>query len=115
MKIKLLALMACSAIMFFSACSKDEDPEIVSGTKVTYTKDIKPLLTSSCSPCHVTGGNHPAKWDDYSVTKSKISSIIDRVGRDASASGFMPQGGAKLSSASIAILNKWVTDGLTEK
>lgn len=115
MKNKLFTMLTCAAILFFSACSKDEEPEVAQGTKVTYTGDVKPLLTASCTPCHVAGGVHPYKWDDYSVTKSKISSIIDRVGRDASASGFMPQGGSKLSAASIAILNKWVTDGLTEK
>lgn len=116
MKRKLVALRACSAILFFGACSKDEVPdEVVPATKVTYAKDVKPVLTSSCSPCHVAGGTHPYKFDDYSVARSKISSIIDRVSRDASAPGFMPQGGSKLSASSIAMLNKWVTDGLMEK
>ena len=40
---------------------------------VTYTAIIKPLLVNSCSPCHVTGGSNPNKWDNYATTKSKIN------------------------------------------
>ena len=88
------------------------NPTVVA-SKVTYTADIKPLLTTSCAPCHVAGGNK-AKWDNYATTKSKISGIIDRVQRGTTASGFMPQGGSKLSGDNIALLKKWVADGLLE-
>jgi cytochrome c553 len=82
-------------------------------SKVTYTTNIKPLLTTSCKPCHVAGGPNP-KWDNYATTKSEITNILDRVQRQPSASGFMPQGGSKLSADNIALLKKWVSDGLLE-
>jgi hypothetical protein len=82
--------------------------------KVTYTANIKPLLTTSCAPCHLAGGGNPNKWDNYATTKSKISGIINRVSRESNAAGFMPQGGSKLSAENIALLNQWVTDGLLE-
>ena len=46
--------------------------------------------------------------------KSKINWIIDRVKREPGSAGFMPRNGAKLSDEKIAILEKWVADGLLE-
>lgn len=88
------------------------NPAIVASL-VSYTANIKSLLTFSCKPCHVAGGNNP-KWDNYATAKSQISNILDRVQRQPSASGFMPQGGSKLSAENIVILKKWVSNGLLE-
>ncbi len=82
--------------------------------KITYNANIKPLLVNSCTPCHVTGGSNPNKFDIYATAKSKINVIIDRVERETTAAGFMPKGGSKLSAANIALLKKWVDDGLLE-
>lgn len=87
----------------------------VNPPKVTFVADIKPLLTASCTPCHMPGGANPNKWDDYTSVKNKISVILDRVQREPTAAGFMPKGGTKLSAANIALLNKWVADGVLEK
>jgi hypothetical protein len=83
--------------------------------KITYNTDIKPLLVASCAPCHVTGGTNPNKWDDYTTTKNKIATIIDRVKREQGTTGFMPRNGTKLAADKIALLEKWVTDGTLEK
>ena len=85
----------------------------VNAGKVTYSAHVKPLLTTSCKPCHVAGGYNP-KFDQYDVAKSKINGIIDRVQREKTAAGFMPQGGSKLSAENIALLKKWMADGLLE-
>jgi hypothetical protein len=61
------------------------------------------------------GGVNPNKWDDYTTVKNKISVILDRVQRESTAAGFMPKGGTKLSVTNIALLNKWVADGVLEK
>jgi len=87
----------------------------VNPVKVTYLADIKPLMVASCTPCHLAGGSNPNKFDDYATAKSKITTILDRVQRESTAAGFMPRGGTKLSAANIALLNKWVADGLLEK
>jgi hypothetical protein len=86
----------------------------VNPVKVTFMTNIKPLLTASCTPCHMPGGGNPNKWDSYATTKSKINGILDRVQRESGAAGFMPVGGPKLSAANIALLKKWVDDGLLE-
>jgi len=82
--------------------------------KTTYTKDVKPLLVASCAPCHTAGGTNPNKFDDFATAKGKISSIIDRVKRESTATGFMPRNGTKLAADKIALLEKWLADGTPE-
>lgn len=86
----------------------------VNAGKVNYVNNIKPLITASCTPCHVVGGINSNKFDNYATAKSKITGILNRVQRESTASGFMPQGGTKLSAENIALLQKWVDDGLLE-
>jgi hypothetical protein len=83
--------------------------------KTTYLADVKPILTTSCTPCHMAGGANPNKWDEYTPTKTKIATILDRVKREPGSTGFMPKNGTKLSADKIAVLEKWVADGLLEK
>ena len=111
MKTKLLLLAFFSVSLILASCSKDEEPAV---TKVTYNNAAKSVFVTNCTPCHVTGGANPNKWDDYSTAKSKIDAILDRVNRDATANGFMPKNGTKLPAATIDILNQWKADGLLE-
>jgi mono/diheme cytochrome c family protein len=87
----------------------------VNAAKITYLADVKPIVQASCAPCHLAGGANPNKWYEYTPTKTKIASIIDRVKREPGSTGFMPKNGTKLSADKIAILEKWVADGLLEK
>ena len=87
----------------------------VNVVKTTYMADVKPILTTSCTPCHMAGGTNPNKWDEYTPAKTKITLILDRVKREQGATGFMPRNGTKLSADKIAVLEKWLADGLLEK
>ncbi len=89
-------------------------PKPALAAKVTYNADIKPIFVVNCTPCHLEGGGNPNKWDQYAQAKAKISAIIERVSLAQGASGMMPKGGTRLSEANIALLNKWVTDGMLE-
>ncbi len=83
--------------------------------KTTYVANVKPIFVASCTPCHLAGGANPNKWDDYAQAKAKINTILDRVKREPGATGFMPRNGTKLAADKIAVLEKWVADGLLEK
>ena len=116
MKIILYVLLTFSAFLSFKSCNEKEKPQVISpADKVTYERDIKPILTTSCIPCHFQGGISPYKWDNYEAVKYKISLIIDRVNKDQGARKFMPKDGTKLSPETIATLRKWVTDGTLER
>lgn len=82
--------------------------------KINYVSNVKPLLVASCTPCHLSTGTNPNKWDDYAQAKAKITIILDRVQRAPGSTGFMPRNGTQLTAAQIATLKQWVTDGLLE-
>lgn len=95
-------------------CKQEEAAPVV--VKVTFDKDIKPIIVLNCGPCHLTGGTQANKWESYAETKAKVASILDRVQRMPTAAGFMPRGKtAAIPDASIALIKKWQTDGLLEK
>lgn len=79
---------------------------------VRFTPDILPLVQTNCTPCH-TGGSQP-NWTVYNNAKNNINNMLDRVQRTEGALGFMPNGGTKLSTAEINLLQQWLTDGLVE-
>jgi len=109
-------LFTCWTFLSIVSCHQKGKPEVMSpADKVTYERNIKPLLASYCTPCHYPGGISPYKWVNYDAVKYKISIIIQRVNKDQGAKHFMPKDGAKLSPESIAILQKWVSDGTLER
>ena len=102
------------------SCSKNafqvEDLQPVEQSKfVTFKKDIKPLFSTRCAPCHTAGGDRVNKWDDYNTTKSLITGIIGRVKKESNDILFMPKNGVKLNKEEMALLNKWIEDGVLEK
>jgi hypothetical protein len=98
----------------FSGCEKnvEEDHENnsvdCSVVETYYTENVAPILSSNCIiACH--SGATPAAGlllDTYTSVYSAIKSgnVLDRVNRNSGDSGFMPQGGQKLSNANLDIL-----------
>jgi hypothetical protein len=74
-------------------------------TTVTYTKDIQPILNSSCTGCHGTGSvNH--SLNTFSDAKSHNDNIITRI-----SNGSMPQGSSQLSDCKINKFKAWKNQG----
>jgi hypothetical protein len=77
-----------------------------SGTAVSYTKDIQPLLKSNCTGCH--GGSNPSAGIDlstYAKVKANASSSNSVIQR-----GSMPPNGP-LSTADKQLFAAWVSAG----
>lgn len=113
----LFVAAAVTVIFTFNSCTEEEATPITTGgggDTTTFEADVKPIITSSCAPCHVAGGAG-TNYSTYNNSANAITTILDRVNRDESAAGFMPNGGTKLSDADIATLTKWQSDGLVEK
>lgn len=109
-----IAASICLSIFLFSSCTKEEAAPQVA--KITYVTDIKPIIVANCTPCHLSGGGNPNKWDDYLQAKNKIASILDRIQREPGTAGAMPNGAkTKLSTETINKFKQWVTDGTLEK
>lgn len=114
---KKLALILSLAVTVI-ACESRTYEEISDNTpiveKVTYNKDVKPIVEANCIACHSPGG--PASfqpWTSYNQVKTHIDNILDRIQRPNGDPDKMPQGGA-LSQTQINIFIKWKADGLVE-
>jgi hypothetical protein len=106
-----LMILSCKE----NAVKPVESEPIVLGGLVTFNKDIKPMFTSKCSPCHADGGDRNNKYVDYNTAKTLITGIIGRIIKERSDPLFMPKNGTKLNKTEMDLVNKWIDDGLLEK
>ena len=88
--------------------------EVKEAAKVTFKDDIMGVITSSCAPCHVSGGGNTT-YTEFAKAKSNVDFILNRINRDEGSAGFMPLNGTKLDAATIALIEQWKTDGLLEE
>lgn len=101
-------------VAIIASCKKDEEPAVI--PKVTFDKDIKSILVTRCTPCHLAGGVNANKWDSFATSSAKVASILDRIQRLPGAAGFMPRNAtAQIPADEIAKIKQWVTDGTLEK
>ncbi len=124
---KLLFPAVFIAVFILSNCNKEDsnsqyldnaDCSTVDATNNTYTKEIKRILDNSCA----TSGCHDAKSKEdgidlstYANSKSAfenkdcLCTIHHGSGCDP-----MPRGSAKLSDATIQLIDCWVKNGYKE-
>ncbi len=106
-------------ISFICSCkSVDPIPEENTASvigKVTFAKNIQPLIRDKCAPCHVAGGDRSNKYDDYNTLNTLITGVIGRVIKEKSDPLFMPKNGVKLNTTELNLLRKWIDDGQLEK
>jgi mono/diheme cytochrome c family protein len=117
MRNKLSILYVLAIMISLNSCKKEDDAPVV--PKTTFV-DVTKILATNCAPCHVanSGANFDARVkhvDNYTIAKGAATFILDRIQRDPTAAGFMPRGKPKLSEADIAVIKKWIDDGLLEK
>ena len=87
----------------------EESPEL----KITYDKDIAPLISSRCFRCHndptANGAPRSTAWVNFDVVKRNASAISFRVGN-----GTMPPS-AGLIQSERNLIDQWIKDGTLEK
>jgi uncharacterized membrane protein len=112
----ILMLFVITAI---AACSKKSNPGKTEAPKViptTYTVDITPLVQAKCTPCHLPSkGGNKANFENYEGAKKYGADMLARVSLEPGQRGFMPFKHPKLTAEEIAVIKKWVDQGLLEK
>ena len=81
-------------------------------TAVTFSGDIKPLITQHCATCHTVGPQ--TLYTSYANASANINLILDRVQRTPGTGGFMPKNGTALTAAEIQLLKDWLAQGLPQ-
>jgi len=83
--------------------------------KVSYTSNIRPLIESKCTPCHIPArGGFKTSFDNYAAAKSYINDMITRVQLSSTDPKYMPFKKPPLSKTDIDVLKNWQKGGLIE-
>lgn len=111
---KTLFVLTLTGIVVFAACTKKASPGKPKAT--TYAADITPLIQAKCAPCHLpTKGGRKADFETYEGAKKYGTEMLVRVMLNPGDRGFMPFKNNKLSAEEIAVIKKWIDDGMLEK
>jgi mono/diheme cytochrome c family protein len=88
--------------------------------KVTFSKDIAPILANKCGRCHIDDSKGKVNMATFAklMVGSETDGVIIQPGSGKGSrlievieSGDMPRGGSKISSEELALLTKWIDEG----
>lgn len=118
-----------ASLLFFASCTyeKMEVPPLVNADTttvcdtlmVTFTEDIKPLLTTNCGTekdCHRTDANQsdvPLVTYDEVLIFVGTGQLLSSVTHDGNAAE-MPKDGDKLSDCNINKIKAWINQGTVQ-
>jgi Flp pilus assembly protein TadD len=89
-------------------------------TRISFSRDIAPIVFRSCAPCHHSGEAGPFPLISYGDVKSHARQITDVTSRRLMPPWLPTQDGlsfeedSHLSAEQIALFQKWVADGTLE-
>ena len=114
-KIRLL-IIPLVIVVISSGFSKNENLQNIPTKELSYQKDIAPIMTTSCTPCHLPPNGRKLPLENYDHVKQNIDSIIARVKLPKEADGFMPFKSKKpaLNDSLIAVLVAWKEQNMPE-
>jgi len=122
MKNKAIYIMASFLFLIISACSNDSEDDLTNEMEnqdpITYTANIKAIIDNNCLNCHTdppTNGA-PIPLVNYTQVRNAAENgqLINRIERQAGASGAMPAGGPRLPQNLIDMVIAWGDDGFVE-
>lgn len=122
-------LVALLSVVFISSCTKDSEPSIPGEIIISFDKDIQPILTHNCLPCHPNSGGMSLKPGEahsnlVNVISSNYAPRVRVVPFRADSSliclklhgmegyGYqMPLNGIPLEDEEIKIIEDWIDQG----
>ena len=110
--IKILVVIFVFGAIFVSCDSRTYDEIGGYVENPTYNKDIKPIVNNRCVTCHYTNNqDNITDLSSYNLVRNsfEFGNAVEYI-----SNGRMPKNSAKLSNATIKLINKWVADGFPE-
>lgn len=78
------------------------------GTRVSYLRDVQPLLRNRCLSCHSENGEFP-DLTTYRQVRTNAQNILRSVENNS-----MPRSGSPLSQVDKDVLRRWIAAGMPE-
>jgi hypothetical protein len=116
-KLKFILLILPFSIVLMNCNSTKKGAEYTTvEKKLSYNKDIKPIIENSCAPCHIPPQGKKEPLENYAHVKENIASIIERVKLPQEDRKFMPPRNKKpaLNDSLVAVLVKWQQQDMPE-
>jgi uncharacterized membrane protein len=116
-KLKLTFLILSFSIVLINCNSTKKGSEYTAvEKKLSYNKDIKPIIENSCTPCHIPPQGKKEPLENYVHVKENIATIIERVKLPKEDKKFMPPRNKKpaLNDSLVAVLVKWQQQDMPE-
>ena len=114
----LAATLAIGGAAAWLARAGDSAPP--SSARVTFTRDVAPILYRSCAPCHRPAGAGPFSLLSYADARERARQIV-RVTQSRFMPPWLPDAGAapfvgdrRLAGHEIEQIRRWVADGAVE-
>ncbi len=101
-------------ILSIPSCTQSDAPPVSDTLKVTYTADIKPLIATKCTPCHLPPEGFKTLFNTYELSKLYIDEMIRRIQLPRTDTLSMPWKSAALASSQVQKFIQWKADGLPE-
>lgn len=115
---KILSLIIPFSIVLMNCSSskKGATEYVPVEKKVSYESDIKPIIATSCTPCHIPPQGRKEPLENYTHVKENIGAILERVKLPQDDRKFMPPANKKpaLTTDQIALLEKWQQQSMPE-
>jgi hypothetical protein len=111
-------LLVLITVIMVSSCYYDTEENLYpnqncSTENVSFSKDIQPIINSSCISCHSTAanlGNVALEGHSAVLKYANDGSLVGSV-KHLSGYSAMPQGASKLNACNISKIESWVQAG----
>ncbi|MGE0569272.1 MAG: hypothetical protein AB7O73_15140 [Bacteroidia bacterium] len=106
-------LVLATILLIFAFCKTKKNVAKIEQSLVTYTKDISPILSERCTPCHFPETGKKKLLNTYDAAKDNIDQIIEMVQLPKDDKNFMPFKSKKepLNDSLINVLKTWKSQG----
>ncbi|TDD95579.1 hypothetical protein [Flavobacterium cellulosilyticum] len=101
------------AALFLQNCNSAKNTYVTPVT-FTYSKDIVPIMQTSCTPCHFPPEGKKVALNSFETVKDNIGDIIHSVTVPKDNHKFMPFKNKKpaLTESQIAVFVTWQKEGM---
>ncbi len=99
-----------------SKVSKTASYQISDTTKLSYKKDIVPIMRNSCAPCHFPPDGRVEPLDTYETVVNNIGPVLERIKLPKDHRKFMPYQNKKpaVSDSLVVVMETWLKQNMPE-
>jgi hypothetical protein len=111
-----LAVVFLVVILQGSTIAKSDDYQISDTIKLSYKKDIVPIMRTSCAPCHFPPDGRVEPLDTYEAVQNNIADVLERIKLPKDHRKFMPYQSKKpvVSDSLIVVMETWLKQNMPE-